>query len=209
MLFKRRDKPGIFRTFRAWMWPQRGWKRAGTYVWHRVTRLSGSSHAIALGFAAGAFASFTPFMGLHFLIGALLALVIGGNLLASALGTFVGNPVSFPFIWFLTYSFGNYLLGVDTGQPVEVEMPRVSILAAIADPAKLWTEFVQVAWPLIKPMTVGGVPLGILAGSICYFPVKLAVESYKHRRQEKLRRSGRAKEGKTGKRAAHADVPIP
>ena len=57
---------------------------------------------VAAGVAAGAFTSFTPFMGLHFLFAALFAWAIRGNLLASALGTFVGNPLTFPFIWAAT-----------------------------------------------------------------------------------------------------------
>ena len=71
--------------------------RSGQYVTKRILRLTATPHAVAAGVAAGAFTSFTPFMGLHFLLAAVLAWMVRGNLLAPALGTFVGNPLTFPF----------------------------------------------------------------------------------------------------------------
>ncbi len=206
MLFKRRDRQSYTDVTRDWLWPKRGWRRAVNYVWHRVTRLSGSSHTIALGFAAGAFASFTPFLGLHFILGGLLAFAIGGNILASALGTFVGNPITFPFIWLLTFNFGSYLLGVDAAGGAEVAMPTISIWAAIANPGQLWTEFWTSVWPVIKPMMVGGVPLGFVAGSACYFPVKMTVNAYQKKRQAKLTRRNAL--GTSGDRSSRNEAGV-
>jgi uncharacterized protein (DUF2062 family) len=61
---------------------------------------------IALGFAARAFVSFTPFIGVHFILAGLLAFALRASILASAIGTVVGNPVSFPFIWLAAYNLG-------------------------------------------------------------------------------------------------------
>jgi hypothetical protein len=61
--------------------------------------------------ACGAAISFTPFVGLHVVLGALLALIVRGNLLAVVAGTLVGNPWTFPFIWVASYEVGQYLLG--------------------------------------------------------------------------------------------------
>ncbi len=77
----------------------------------RILRITASPHAIAAGVAAGVFTSFTPFMGLHFLVAFVLAFVLRGNMIASALGTFFGNPLSFPLIWAATFSTGNFVLG--------------------------------------------------------------------------------------------------
>ena len=195
MLFKRREKPELRERAQAWLWPRRGWKRAMDYVRHRVIRLSGSPHVIALGFGAGAFASFTPFMGFHFIVAAVLALVIGGNVIASALGTFVGNPLTFPFIWLSTYSFGNFLLGIETQGAENLDMPKVSIWASLADPASLFSEFWTKLWPLLKPMTIGGIPLGILVGSVSYFLVKMIVATYQQKRRARLRRREEERRG--------------
>lgn len=195
MLFKRREKPELRERAQAWLWPRRGWKRAMHYVRHRVIRLSGSPHVIALGFAAGAFTSFTPFLGLHFLVAAILALVIGGNVLASALGTFVGNPLTFPFIWFSTYSFGSFLLGVDVQGADRPDMPKMSLWANMSDVSGLVSEFWTKLWPLVKPMTVGGVPLGILIGAISYFIVKMIVTTYQANRRARLKRREEERRG--------------
>jgi uncharacterized protein (DUF2062 family) len=36
-----------------------------------------------------------------------MAYVLAGNMVAAALGTAFGNPMSFPFIWALTLKLGN------------------------------------------------------------------------------------------------------
>jgi hypothetical protein len=188
MLFQRRQTPNLTSRLQAWLWPRSGWRRALGYVWHRVNRLSGSPHAVAIGFSAGVFASFTPFMGFHFIIGFALAFALGGSLIASAFGTFAGNPVTFPFIWLMTYKFGSFLLGVeevDQGE-LQLELPATAWWMLINDPQTLWVEFWNQLWPVIRPMTVGGVPLGILAGIVFYFPVKLAIATYQRRRKERL-----------------------
>ena len=48
--------------------------------------MPGTSGSIAIGVASGVAASFLPFIGLHFLIAALIALLLRGNVLASAIG---------------------------------------------------------------------------------------------------------------------------
>ncbi|MEO1399345.1 MAG: DUF2062 domain-containing protein, partial [Pseudomonadota bacterium] len=111
MLLKRRKPAGFLEILRVSLWPRRSWVRSGRYVTKRILRLTASPHAIAAGVAVGAFTSFTPFMGLHFLLAAVLAWVLRGNLIASALGTFFGNPLTFPFIWAGAYKAGHFVLG--------------------------------------------------------------------------------------------------
>ena len=111
MLFKRRTPPSWQETFRVWLWPRRSWLRSTQYVTKRILRLTATPYAIAAGVAAGVFTSFTPFMGLHFLVAALFAWLIRGNLIASALGTFFGNPLTFPIIWAATFNTGALILG--------------------------------------------------------------------------------------------------
>ncbi len=175
MLFKSRENPGLVRRVRLWMWPRTAWSRSVRYVWRRLWRLTASPHAIAIGCSAGVFASFTPFMGLHFVIAAALAWGLGGNILASALGTFFGNPLSFPFIWFSTYNLGGIIL-------MEPKYSHVDFAAEL-----MHASFANL-WHLIKPMMVGGIPLGIFFGLVVYFPVRAAVASYQQRR-------GKARDG--------------
>ena len=186
MLFKRRDKPRWHVRFKAWCWPDRGWKRAWTYVWRRVTRLAGTPHAIAIGCAAGVLASFTPFMGLHFILAAVLAAAVGGNLLASALGTFFGNPLSFPFIWLATYNFGGLLLGREQKSEINISLPEGFWSSVLTNPGVAPSQFWETVGPVFTPMLVGGLPLGLVFAIIAYFPVKTAVETFQERRRDQL-----------------------
>lgn len=102
MLFKRREKVNFWKGVIESFWPRRSFWRSTKYFTKRTLRLSGSPHAIAAGIAAGVFASFLPFIGFHLVTAALVAWCVRGNLIASALGTAVGNPFTFPFIWAAT-----------------------------------------------------------------------------------------------------------
>jgi uncharacterized protein (DUF2062 family) len=73
MVFRRRDRPSFLDRAREFFYPRRGWGRAIEYVSHRVRRIPDTPHRIALGFACGVFASFSPLFGLHFLYAAGLA----------------------------------------------------------------------------------------------------------------------------------------
>ena len=77
-----------------------------SYYKFKLARLPASPHAIASGFACGAMVSFTPLLGLHFILAIVFAYIIRGNFVAALLGTIVGNPVTFPFIWGLIYKVG-------------------------------------------------------------------------------------------------------
>ena len=94
------------------MAPRKGWRRGYLYLGKRVQRLPDSPHRIALGFACGVMASFTPFFGFHFVIAAALAFITRGNILASAIGTFVGNPLTFPFIAGTAMYLGHRITGI-------------------------------------------------------------------------------------------------
>ena len=172
-MFRRRHPRPLWKRLRGWIWPHIGWRRAGAYVVARVKRMPGTPHSIAAGFACGTAISFTPFVGLH-LIGAFgLALVCRGNYIAAWVGTLVGNPWTFPFIWLFTYQLGRFLLGYDVGShPSEIEGWTAADLIA---------ELGRVIWP----MTVGGVPTGIVAGLAVYFPIARGIASFQEARRRR------------------------
>src|SRR5918994_7101736 len=103
-MFRGRHPIPLWRRLRGWLWPHIGWRRLGTYLVKRLTRLPGTPHSIAAGFACGTAISFTPFIGLHTLLSVLLSFLLRGNYLAAVVGTLVGNPWTFPVIWLMSYS---------------------------------------------------------------------------------------------------------
>lgn len=174
-MFKRRQPLPALRRAAEILWPKGGWRRSSAYVAHRLRRLPGTPYRIAAGFASGAAISFTPFIGLHFILAAVIALVLRGNLLAAAIGTVVGNPWTFPFIWLWIYSLGTWLIGSD---------------GLTALPQGLSLEYIfENPLNVLLPMTVGGVPTAILAWFVFFWPIQRTVDQYqKARRRRTLRR---------------------
>jgi uncharacterized protein (DUF2062 family) len=144
--------------------------------------LPGTPHSIAAGFACGTAISFTPFMGLHTLLSVLLSFVVRGNYLAAMVGTLVGNPWTFPFIWVATAQLGHALLGAPPPAEVLQEPEFHSLFHELG--------------ALIWPMTVGGLPLGALAGLAVYFPLVRMVAAYQTARRHRRERRRAERRGK-------------
>ena len=195
MLFQRRDKPNLIERVRVALWPRRSWGRSARYVGKRVLRLSATPHAIAAGFAAGAMVSYTPFVGLHFVMAGVFAYLIGGNVIASAFGTAVGNPLTFPIMWTMSYRLGRWILGEESAA-----LPSLDIL----------NDFWETSWdavmPILKPMLVGAVPLGIVNWVVFYFLVRTIVRSFQEARQRRLAK--RAEENQAGGSDGAQNAPV-
>ncbi len=186
MLFDRRTPPKLKEKLRVAIWPRRNWKRSIRYVLTRMSRLRTAPSAIARGAAAGVLVSFTPFLGFHFILAGLLAWTMRGSIIASALGTFFGNPLTFPFIWIGTYQLGNRLLGLETklqgdGLAGQIKDMTTNITNSSWD--SLWPA-IEMLWPImLKPMAVGGVIMGLVAGLVSYYLVKKLVGAYQVRHE--------------------------
>jgi uncharacterized protein len=174
MLFKRRKDPGIRERLRVALWPRRSVGRSLRYFGKRVLRLRATPHAIAAGFACGIFAAFIPILGIHIAIAVAVAWLIGGNIAAAIIGTTLGNPLILPFIWAATLEAGRFVL---TGSLSADPLPHhLGSMLRHLDFAVLWA-------PLIKPMLIGAVPLGLAAALLVYFPVRWAANSFQSRRR--------------------------
>jgi uncharacterized protein len=159
----------------------------------RLRRIPASSHSIALGCAAGVFAIFTPFLGFQMLLAALLALILRGNVFASAVGTFAGNPLTYPLIWISTFTVGNILAGSSANAEIAQLSTGAQALSRSlrqASPDGVATA-VQGLWPVLKPMAIGALPLGGLTAILIYFSVRHFLDAT-HRRFARARFKGTA-----------------
>jgi uncharacterized protein (DUF2062 family) len=191
MLFARRTRPNFSERVRAAVWPSAGWRRSARYYGKRIVRLSASPHAVAAGVAAGVVVSWTPFIGFHFLLSAAIAFLLGGNLIASAIGAAViGNPLTFPFMWWSSYAVGRVLLGMPPEHERLAEMMKNIGRAPLAE-----------IMPILKPMVVGALPLGALSGIVTYLIVSFMVRQYRKARRARLaeRRAGSSPVSEDGK----------
>ena len=183
MLFKRKNPIDWKEKLRIAVWPRRNWSRSIAYVAKRVLRLTATPHAIAAGVAAGVFSSFTPFMGLHILLALVIAWLVAGNLVAAAFGTFAGNPITFPLIWGATWQVGHKLVP-GPERIVDAASAKTGLLEGglsgfIRDFGAMWE-------PVLKPMTIGAIPLGLLFAAISYAVVRWLAIRFRENRRKRI-----------------------
>jgi uncharacterized protein (DUF2062 family) len=179
-LFRRRKKQSFLIKVREFLWPSAGWRRAGHYMKHRLARIDGSPYAIAAGFASGAAVSFTPFVGFHFIFAAIIAWIVRGNILTSAIGTAVGNPWTFPFIWAASYNVGINLLGGTATNDLMGQLDKMfvnfTIVDLVNDPLNALGPFLET---IFFPMLLGGTIIGASLWFFIYWPIYKLVSEYK------------------------------
>lgn len=181
-MFKRRHPQSFSQRARQFLWPREGWLRATRYMWQRTVRLSGTPHQIALGLSIGAFVSANPILGTHIIWGAIIIYFIGGNFIASILGTWVGNPLSFPFIWLATYNTGHFMLG-STGD--SRQLPELSFGLFLDAPLGTLV-------PIVGPMMLGWLPVGLVMGICVYYPSYWSIAAYQKQRSKRIERKRKA-----------------
>ena len=174
-MFRRRQKPALLKRLKSWVWPEGGWKRYGRYILLRLQRLKGTPREIAAGVACGVAISFTPFVGFHFVLAAITAWFVRGNILASAIGTAAGNPWTFPFIWISVLYTGRWFLG-ETQSGAKVEFLLVFEKSMHALMTFDFSVFFSDVWPIIWPMMVGCIPYYFLSWFVSYYLMKKALD---------------------------------
>lgn len=176
------------------VWPRGGWRRAGQYVLHRLRRLPDPPHRIGRGVAAGIFVSFTPLFGIHFLGAVALAWAIGGNIFAALLATFIGNPLTTPFIAVLSVSLGRWMLGAEGQigpQTIVSEIALATgelgnnVLAIAGSRPAEWQHLRVFFDDIFLPYLVGGILPGLIAATIGHYLTLPVVRAYQKRREEK------------------------
>lgn len=179
-MFSRREPLTMYRKVRGFIWPEMGWRRATRYVLTRIGRLPGSGTAIAGGFAWGAAMSFTPFIGLHIVFSIFGAWVTRCSAVAAAIGTIIGNPWTFPFIWIWLYKFG-VALGFGQAAVDADKMDFSTFFANISDASMRgeWSFIFETAMPVLKPMLVASVPTAGIVWVIFFLLLKPVIGRYK------------------------------
>ena len=193
MIFKRRDKRLTLSRFKDFLIPRKGWKRAVDYIIHRVKRLPDTPHKIAIGLAIGVFCSFTPFFGLHIFLAALLAYLCKGNIVAALLGTFFGNPITWPFIAAFSVKLGQIILGQPTHN-FETSLEQIfeainaftrGLISLFGYGKSDWILVYDFIKELFFPYFIGGFVLGLFTALISYFIFRPIIYAYKVAKEKK------------------------
>ncbi len=211
MVFKRRDPKPFLRALLELIWPRGGWARAFQYVKHRVRRLPDTPEKIARGIWAGVFTTFTPFYGVHFVVAGVLATIMRGNILASLMATFFGNPLTYVPIGLVSLQTGHWLLGtemkeetersfggkfVDAGEDLWLNFKNV-ILGEPRD----WTGLSTFYHEIFFPYLVGGIIPGIIVATICYYLSVPVIRAYQKRRKGAIKAKFEAIKAKAAAKA--------
>lgn len=195
------------------LWPRGGWTRAFHYVKHRMRRLPDSPERIARGVWAGVFVSFSPLFGLHFVYAIFLARLMKGNILASLMATFVGNPFTFVFIALASLKSGHLILGTDLE---EGELRALSRKFADAG-SDLWHNFIAIFteagmdWSglaifsreVFYPYLIGGIIPGVICASVAYYLTVPVLRAYQHRRRGLIKAKFEAMKARAAAKAKH------
>lgn len=180
-MFKRRKPLTLLDNAKQFFWPNIGWTRSFYYLKHRILRVADSTHSIALGLAIGLAVSFTPLLGTHFIQAGVLAYLMRGNLFSAMIGTFVGNPLTFPFFWWAGFSFGQLMFGI-FGLEVATHLPDHVTLGI------LWHMATTEPLAIVLPWMMGGYALCFLSIPVTYFVYYHMVRTAKIARQKSKKR---------------------
>ncbi len=174
MIFARRNQLSFSERVKSAVWPRSGWPRALRYFSKRILRLSGSPHDIAVGFAVGMFVAWSPLFGVHYLMALALAFVARGNVIAALLATSIGNPITGPAMWALDYEVGALIEG-----RMHRHVPHPIVGHGIE-------EKLHSVLPVLEPLLIGWLVLGLVSATVSYFIVGYAVRTFQHARRQRL-----------------------
>lgn len=181
----------------------RRWSHASGRALRGVLRLEDTPQRIALGSALGLFFAFQPFVGSQMLVAAVVARVVGGNVLASVPWTWITNPLTLLPFWYAIYCIGC------TWWPAarQFDVQRLDELSAAIEAVGPWSvitgqqaDLLPLLLDVIAPMQLGGTALGGISAGLGYVAVRRLVRAVQARRA--ARRAG-------WRRQAVPPVPMP
>ncbi len=141
----------------------------------RLLNLNDTPRRIALAFAVGVFLAFSPLLGLHTLLGLILAFLFGLNRVAVLVGLFVNNP------WTLVPIYGAavYVGGMLVGFPAASTLPDFGWRQVWQ--SSFWLQLIR-DWRVVKPLVLGSVILSVLASVLSYPLALFIIQKGKTRR---------------------------
>jgi uncharacterized protein (DUF2062 family) len=146
------------------------WKElsSSAYAFYRrFIKLRGEPRSIALGFALGLFIGMTPSIGFQMVIAATIAALLKWNKISAAMGVWITNPLTAPFIYSVTFIVGSALYGTS-----KVFDPPGEMTFSLAKKILAQTP------GIFYSLTIGGIVLGIPLAIAGYFMSYTLVSRY-------------------------------
>ena len=155
--------------------------KRGSYrdLLREILHLGEPPERCALAYGLGVFLSFSPFLGLHTILGLTAALLLRLNRLAVLVGVWTNTPLTYPPIASLGTALGLAILGTEGRVP---ELGDHTILSA-----DFWEKMLQDVNHILLPFFVGNLILALIAGVVAYFVMRAVL--VRHEKRKSLRRS--------------------
>lgn len=134
----------------------------------RLFKLSGHPRDIALGFSVGILVGMSPLLGGQMAVAAFFASLFRWNPISAAMGTWITNPLTSPFIYSLTYLVGAEALQRFT----PIDFPADLRLHDVAF-------YIHKSPQIILALFVGGALFGLPLAVFSYYLVYWAVIEYR------------------------------
>ncbi|HSR68594.1 MAG TPA: DUF2062 domain-containing protein [Acidobacteriota bacterium] len=141
----------------------------------KLLGLGESPRRTALAYAVGVFLGFSPFLGLHTILGLLIAFFFRLNRVAILLGVYTNNP------WWMVpyYAFAAWFGYLLLGGAVASSLPHPG-LEDLFSPA-YWRSLAG-QWDLLVPAFFGSMVIAILLGALAYPTALHLLRRYGRRR---------------------------
>ena len=143
--------------------------------YRRFLKLRGDPHEIALGFALGLFIGMTPSIGFQMIIAASIAAVLKWDKVSAAMGVWITNPLTAPFIYSVSFFVGSKIYGTS-----KVFNPPDEMTISIAK------RILAKSPGIFYSLTIGGVVLGIPLAVAGYFLANRLLSRYQEGLKEKM-----------------------
>ncbi|OZY85747.1 ATP-binding protein [Cellvibrio mixtus] len=139
-------------------------------------------HSVSVAMFWGLFVALLPIPG-QMPVAAAAALIFRCNLPLSVALTWITNPVTMPFFFFITYQMGRLILQTD---PINITTPELS-----------WDWLANEFGHLWKPLLAGSVITGLLFGALGYGVMQLywrwhVNNNWKKRKKMRAQKAGQA-----------------
>lgn len=121
-----------------------------------ILRIKDKPHKIALSFSAGVFIGMSPFLGMHTLLGVIVAWLFRLNTFTIIAGVYVTNPWTIVPIYAFSTWTGAQCLGVKQIIP-EIDWSTITL-----------STFINELSFLLMPFIFGTLLIGLLSGIISY-----------------------------------------
>ncbi len=171
-------------------------------IYRRFLRIRGHPREIALGLALGIFIGMTPLVGIQMAIAIFVAALFKWNKFSAAIGVYITNPLTAPFIYSINYLIGARLLEIKRGYSL-----RLTPEIGIAWLSHMLHNAPQIFWALLLGGVILGLPLAVAGYYFCYIvvtryqgPIKRTIA----RQRERLAISRKIRRKKANKKDSYS-----